>query len=196
MTIANAEPQVALADELRGLLAEIEAQNAEVESIIAPLSEGQLCWRPAPSRWSVAENLDHLRLTNRRYLRAVRETLAAARARGMLRSGPYRHGRLAERYVRAMEPPPRLRLKTFRSLEPHRDLRRDTVIADFIASQDELRKAIHEADGVDLGRARMRSPFFPLLRLSIGQAFRMMMAHNRRHFWQARQVLGDPHFPT
>ena len=52
-----------------------------------------------------------------------------------------------------------------------------------------------DAKGVDLGRARVRSPFFRLLRTSADESFRILLAHNRRHLWQARRALEAPEPP-
>ncbi len=49
--------------------------------------------------------------------------------------------------------------------------------------------------GVDLGRVRFRSPFFALLRFSLGAGFEMLLAHDRRHLWLAREVMASPGFP-
>ena len=40
-----------------------------------------------------------------------------------------------------------------------------------------------------------RSPVTKLLRLSLGQEFALLIAHEQRHLWQARQVRANPQFP-
>ena len=59
----------------------------------------------------------------------------------------------------------------------------------FMAAQDRVLRTIEAARDLDLRRARMRSPFFKPLRLTLGQSFGAILAHNRRHIWQAEGVL-------
>ncbi|MBI4410545.1 MAG: DinB family protein, partial [Gemmatimonadetes bacterium] len=69
------------------------------------------------------------------------------------------------------------------------------LLADFRAAQGEVVASLRAAEGVDLGRAKLRSPFFKPLKLTAGQAFQVILAHTRRHIWHMRRVLEDAHFP-
>jgi hypothetical protein len=54
---------------------------------------------------------------------------------------------------------------------------------------------VRRSSGLDLGRIKFRSPLIPLLRLSLGTWFQFLLAHERRHLWQARQVRQELRFP-
>ena len=54
--------------------------------------------------------------------------------------------------------------------------------------QDRLAERIAAADGLDLRRARRRSPMLPVMKWSLGTMFALVLTHERRHIWQARQV--------
>ena len=58
-----------------------------------------------------------------------------------------------------------------------------------------MSKRIHEADGLDLRRAKEVFPFWPL-KWSLGSFILMMIAHERRHIHQAREVRQHPSFPA
>ena len=180
---------------LAALAAEVERQTAEVAGVVTGLSDQALGWRPSPKRWSVGGHVAHLCLINRPYLAAVEACLRRAKARGLESDGPYRHPRIATWFADEMEPPPRRRMKTFRRLVPGPAVDRRRVLADFDAVQRTLATLIVEARGTDLGRARFSSPFFKLLRVSLGAGFEITLAHNRRHIWLAREVMADPGFP-
>ena len=62
------------------------------------------------------------------------------------------------------------------------------IVAEFMDWQDKFGDTIRLADGLDLRRARGRSPAFPLVKWSLGSQFAITLAHERRHLWQARQV--------
>jgi hypothetical protein len=81
-----------------------------------------------------------------------------------------------------------VRLRTTSSLTPAGDVKPEDVLREFFDWQDQFADRLRRADGLDLRRARARSPVLPWLRYSLGTAFRAFLAHERRHIWQARQV--------
>jgi len=58
----------------------------------------------------------------------------------------------------------------------------------FLRVRDQLAERVRQADGLDLKRARVTSPVTRLLRMPLGAYFAFILAHERRHLWQARQV--------
>jgi hypothetical protein len=53
---------------------------------------------------------------------------------------------------------------------------------------------VHQAEGLDLARIRTISPVNRLIRLPLGAYLQFILAHDRRHLWQARQVRNAPGF--
>lgn len=191
----DSRPLPDLVPELRECAEALEEQSDRVRSMVSPLSERQFFWRPDPDRWSLGQNLTHLALTNRSYVRAVERAVEEARANGHVADPPYRHPWLGRWFIRALEPPPRLKVKTFSRLEPPEDGSREEVLGEFEEAQREVLRSMEASNGVDLGRARFPSPFFGALKLSVGQAYRIILAHNRRHFHQMRGILENESFP-
>ena len=96
-----------------------------------------------------------------------------------------------------MEPPPKRRLPTVRAFAPAPGsaYEIDAVLRDFEAVGEEYRACLAAARGLDLRRVRVRSPASRLLRFPLGGYIRGQTAHERRHLWQAGQVISDPRFP-
>lgn len=69
------------------------------------------------------------------------------------------------------------------------------ALGEFLSLQDQLEKRMTQADGLDLGRVRVSSPISRSIKMSLGQSFALVLAHERRHLWQARQVRGSAGFP-
>lgn len=181
--------------ELRRVGEEIEAIKHRAADLVGRLSDEQLAWRPAPNVWSIADCLAHLNVTNELYAKQMRGSIEQARGAGLTGEGPFRHGWLGDLLVWTMEPPARLRLpapKIFRppASEPPRE-----TVERFTRMQDELQELLRAADGIDLGRAKVASPESARLKLSLGQAFRLITAHERRHLWQAGKVKDMANFP-
>lgn len=180
--------------DLDALASEARRQTEEVHALLGGLDHAARTWRPAPDRWSVAGHVAHMCLVNGPYVAAMRDCASRARSKGRLADGPYRHPWLASWFARNMEPPPKQRVRTMGSMVPDPDVA--DPVADFAATQDALVSLLEDARGVDLGRARFPSPFFRLLRLSLGTGFHTLLAHNRRHVWLAREVMAAEGFPS
>jgi DinB superfamily len=88
-----------------------------------------------------------------------------------------------------------MRFKAGKSTQPAPNLPLDQVRTEFVRWQDELSQRIHDADGLDLQRAKEAWPFWPLT-WSLGAFIQMMIAHERRHVYQAREVRQAPGFPV
>lgn len=183
-------------EDLADLQAEIERQRYEVQDLFEEISPEAARWRPDDGKWSMAGHIAHLGLVNEPYLKLFRRSIASARAEGAPRTdGPFRHPWIARRFVRMMEPPPRMRVKTFRGMAPAPDVEPKTALETFDRLQRALSHEIERARGLDLGRVRFASPFFGLLRLSLGTGFDVVLAHNRRHVWLIRELLQRRDFP-
>jgi hypothetical protein len=185
-----------LAPEIEDLRRQFEQIAREGIELVAALSDEQFAWRPAPGAWSIADCFDHLNVTARRYLPALDDSIADAIQRGLYGQGPYRSSWFGRLMVFNAEPPVRLRLRSPASFRPPADTRRrEHIVAAFRAYQVQFIDRLRQANGLHLGRARVRSPVSSWLTLQLGCGFALMAAHERRHLWQARQIAAMPGFP-
>jgi hypothetical protein len=168
--------------------------RADAEKLVAGLSDEQFNWRPAPDRWSIAECLDHLN-NGWRVLEKLDHKIAKASEQGVRGEGPYRHPLLGRLYVRFVEPPPKIRVRAPKAFVPTPDQPLAAVAPRFLELQDEIIRRVIAADGLDLGGVRMSSPITRRFKMSLGQWFAFLAAHERRHLWQAWQVRKHPDFP-
>ena len=84
-----------------------------------------------------------------------------------------------------MDAPARIRFKAPTAYKPSPDLSTADIIAGFFLLQDELCRALAEANGIDVGRVKVSNPVSKWFTLSVGQEFAFTAAHERRHLWQA-----------
>lgn len=187
-----------MAPDTRTMLAELEAIKADGQALCAGLHDAQFNWRPAPGSWSIAECLVHLNTSVTHTLPAFDRAIAKGLAKGAAgRSpGPFRYGWFSRWMVRSMEPPPKRKMRTFKVFEVPSGATHSSgrVVAEFVAVRDQLAERVRRADGLDLAGVRAISPVNRLLRLPLGAYFQFVIAHDRRHLWQARQVRAAPGF--
>ncbi len=178
--------------ELEELLRQIDAIKADGHAVCAGLSESQFNWRPEEGRWSMAECLVHVNTAVSRTLPAFDRAIADGRAKGRTAKGggPARYGWFSRWMIGSMEPPPKRRMKTFPifAVPVGGTHALNRVLPEFVAVRDQLAERVRRADGLDLGGNRTVSPVTRLLRMPLGAYLQFVIAHDRRHLWQARQV--------
>jgi len=192
---------LALTPQIDEFRREFERLADEADALVAPLSDDQFAWQPpaakasGPRRWSIAQCIDHLNVTARLYLPQLDEGIANAIRQGLYGEGPFKYWWFARLFVRLLEPPPKMRVKAPAAFEPPPARTRREIMAAFRAYQVQYIDRLRQANGLDLARARVRSPAASWIHVPLGTGFMAMTAHERRHLWQARRVLDAPGFP-
>lgn len=184
---------------LQDFLEQLEALRMDARELTAGLNRTQFNWRPTPRRWSIGQCLQHVVLTARLYPEPIERMIAESKQRKARGYRGYGEGLFSRWLIGTMEPPPKLRVRSPRRVEPDLDLDPATVTAAFDELHARFGELMVAADGVSLAHARMASPFLPILRLTLRQTFAINLAHGRRHLWQAwlvRKASGFPDGPT
>jgi hypothetical protein len=177
--------------ELEGYQEQLLSICQDAPGIGGRLTDEQFNQRPSPERWSIGECFEHLNLTARAFVPAFDEAIDAARKRGLTSPGPFAYPLLERLFITSLDAPPRLRMRARPGFIPPRTAAprpAADVLREFNEWQDAVGARLRAADGLDLRRARMRSPVASFLRYSLGCGFAAFLAHERRHLWQARHV--------
>jgi hypothetical protein len=170
------------------LLNELSAVNAEATDLCKGLTGDQLTWRPHPAKWSIAENLIHLRTTTEIFLPAVDHALMESRRRELLDEGPFRLGLYGRILVWYVEPPPAIRLPAPPALRPRLSGSPEQVLENFLLWQAAMMRRMKDATGLNLMRLRFPSPLTSYIRMNLLEFFSVFNGHSRRHLWQAANV--------
>lgn len=179
-----------LAPDLRYVCEEFDLARRRATESFGALDDEPINRRPAPNRWSIAECLEHLCVTAEQYFPEIDAAIDQATAKNLRASGPFRYNllsRLLERHLDTVSP--KFKSKAPTVFQPVTPRTAEEIRARFSQIQDELIGRAHRANGFDLQRIKMRSPVSRVLVLPLGMAYRILAAHQRRHLWQAEQVL-------
>lgn len=175
---------------------QFDAVTEDAAKLVEGLSLEQFNWRPEPGRWSVGDCMNHLNTVGNFYIPLLGEAIARGRTSGVTGSSPFRHGWLGNWFVGTMEPPVRMKVRAPRMMQVVATVHdQATETGEFMRQQDEFRRLIAGADGLDLGKIRIPSVVTRMLRLSLGQWFWFVAAHERRHLWQAWNVRNYDAYP-
>ncbi|MCW5966350.1 MAG: DinB family protein [Bryobacterales bacterium] len=184
----------------RVTIGQIELQSLEVlarfRRLVDGLSDAQLLWRPAPSSWGIAECLQHLNVSQATYRRPMRVTFERERHNAPLAPDAFRMGFLATNFISMLEPPYRMKVRATATLLPPPELEPQNVIDEFARSREEFLEFAREASRVDMSSIRFANPLLSIMKYSLTEAFLVMLAHDRRHLWQAENVRNHAEFPS
>ncbi|GAB3787197.1 DinB family protein [Spirosoma horti] len=165
-----------------------------VEREFATLTEEQLRWKPAPDRWSIVECLQHLNLAERFYIHNIQHKVDAL---GLIQTTPVDQLLVSDLVGKAMlvavDPQARLKLPAPGVIYPRKaaDLLPDDVVRQFVDLQTLLSTQLTKAVYLDWNREKVMSLFGNWLKLRLGDAFRMLVAHTERHIKQAMRVKAE-----
>jgi hypothetical protein len=88
-----------------------------------------------------------------------------------------------------LEPPIRKRMATSAPFVPKAVRTKADAFGEFSSLQSKLIDLLHQAGGLDLGKLKIVSPFDKRVRYNLYSAFMIVVAHQRRHLWQAEQAV-------
>jgi hypothetical protein len=182
--MTQAESLATLEEELREVMQQIRDFVMKTDARLFTV-------RPDPMRWSAAECLSHLSITTAGFLPSIRKGIEDAKAKG---SGSDREPAMdwlgaALRWF--MEPPFRSKVKTSQPFVPKSVRAKADALAEFESTQGQLIELVRQSSGVDISGIKIRSAFDQRVRYNVFSAFRIIAAHERRHLWQARNVIAE-----
>lgn len=166
----------------------IAAIETDLKGLTSPLTDAQFHESPRTGGWSIGDCVEHLVLTGQEFM--PKWDIALDEASRVSQQGtPTSRYRWWQRHLlRLMEPPYKLKTKTRQSFVPHSRLPKDEAVERFMSMHREFVRRIERAQGLDVHRIKVQSPFAGWLRYPLGFSFDFALAHERRHLWQAWQV--------
>ena len=154
----------------------------------------QLNWRPDPARWSVAQCFEHLLTTNRLMFGAAEDALNETRPRTLWQRLPVLPGLLGRMLIRSQAPSAARRFTAPSKAQPATSDIATDIIQRVVEQHRDAVAWVQALDERDAARAIMTSPFIRVVTYSVLDCWRLVLAHDRRHFEQARRVTQSPGF--
>ncbi|WP_247235106.1 DinB family protein [Telluribacter sp. SYSU D00476] len=182
------------------LVDELTYKHQDILSILtmqlAPLSDAQKVWKPAPTSWSITECLAHLNLTHTYYIRQIQKkvddvphTVQGTPDRRFIMS---KNGRLM---LKALDPASTWKLPAPAMARPRTNPDPDSVFDRFVELENLFLELLPQTTKLDLEGSKVISPFFNWLKFRAGDVLIFVTAHTQRHLNQALRVTQLPGFP-
>jgi hypothetical protein len=158
------------------------------QELISGLTPDQLTFRPDPTKWSIAECIAHLNVTASVVQPKVVDAIQQGRRDKVAGKGPFMLGGKGRLLIWFAEPPPKLRIRAPKHIAPPQQIDDPLqLLPEFLKAQDGWERLMQDCEGLDLGKLKVGQPF-SLFRTRLSATIPWMLAHQRRHLWQAENV--------
>jgi hypothetical protein len=173
---------------LDDLARELEDARARGLALLDAAGPDLAARRPPSGGWSALECLEHLSATAEVSLSLVGAALAGA-SPAPEPPERYRARWWVGWFLRSLEPPARFKTRTRPDFVPPADLKFGGVRDAFVKAHHGMREQLEALRPYDLNRLRVRSPFAAFLSYRLFEWWLVLLAHERRHLWQAEEAL-------
>lgn len=167
----------------------------DVWTTLGAIPADQLNWRPSATGWSVAQCVDHLVKSKTEMCRAIDRTLDGTAPRTVWQRLPLWPRLMGWLLITSQSPGGRRKFTAELVARPSTGSYDRDIINRLISDQRDLAARVQALDGVDARRI-MVSPFVARITYSVLDGYRLIAAHQRRHFEQAVRVTRASGFPA
>ena len=180
---------------LSKLIEGTRANTREAQEVFGDLDSEQLNWKPSPEQWSVAQCFDHLIVTNTDYFPLIQELAGGQHKRSFQERLPLLPRAFGSIVLNAVQPQAQRKFKAIPKFQPSNSAIQGDIIARFQAHQEDVIKHMKMTEGLDLKKTIITSPVMSIMTYSLLDAFKILVAHERRHMAQAKRVMDTQGFP-
>ncbi len=182
-------------ERLSELVSAAHAINDQALTRFGGLTAGQLNWKPGADRWSVAQCLDHLVTANVAYFPIFEKLLSGEKKNTFWESLPGLPALWGKLLVKAVAPESTRKLKAPKIFLPSSSQVDGAIVRRFIDQQNQVIGYMKATEGLDLDRTKISSPVSHYITYSLMDAYRIIIAHEKRHLLQAVRVAETDGFP-
>ncbi|NNE29014.1 MAG: DinB family protein [Saprospiraceae bacterium] len=153
------------------------------------LTSNQLNWKPGPNTWSIAQNVDHLIVINTTYFPTFEKLLVGTYQPPILGKVRFLVEWMGSAILKSVDPARQKKTKTFPIWEPKIGDIEGDIIHRFIRHQEELKEWIGKLAPILEADTVISSPANTKISYKLSTALDIILAHEKRHFNQAEEVL-------
>ena len=158
------------------------------QRLVQGLTPDQMRLRPDLDRWSVAECLAHLNLCSEVFVHLITSACQEARKKQIVSDDVLKMDKMGQLLKWMLQPPARIKVRTTGNFEPAIIGLPEEILPHFLKLQEQLKESIGNADGLNLNKVIVVSPFSKRVKYNLFSCFVLIITHQLRHLWQAENV--------
>ena len=180
---------------MKETISELEQIAVNTRQAFGGLSPGQINWKPSAESWSVGQCFEHLIKANSAFFSQFESIIRGEKKQTTWESYSPLSSFFGNLLLKSVSPEGKRKLKAPPPAVPSASNISPSIIADFAKHQSELIEKIRLMESFDSNRIILTSPFIRVITYSLFDAYRITIAHEKRHFAQAERVVQSVGFP-
>ncbi|MBM1108221.1 DinB family protein [Aurantibacter crassamenti] len=164
----------------------ITIENLNVVENLKNQSTEGLNWKQNPESWSVLECIEHLNKYGDFYIPEITNRIQATTYKS---SEIFKSNWLGKYFSKSVSYSEDLnKMKTFKSMNPLNSKLNIQTLEKFIKQQHQIIELLDTAKNVNLDKTKTAISISKLIKLKLGDTFRVLIYHNERHIKQAEKT--------
>ena len=153
------------------------------------LSKKEMNWKPDAQTWSIGQNIDHLIVINSTYFPVFEKLHAGTYRTPFTGKINFLVNYFGNFILRSVQPEQAKKIKTFPIWEPAYSDLSEGLLDQFVAHQETLKEHFKKAYNLLQKDVVISSPANQYIVYRLSKAFDIIVAHEQRHFLQAKAIL-------
>ena len=175
------------AEELLDKLITLTKENRDEVQGFKNLTIQELNFKEDKESWSILECIEHLNRYGDFYIPEIGIQLEKSKFK---KAEIYKTGFFGNYFANSMLPKEKVnKMKTFKSMNPIHSKIDKKVLDKFIQQQETMLKLLIKAKATDINKVKTAISITPLIRLRLGDTFKVVIFHNWRHLIQAKKLV-------
>ena len=165
-------------------LVTMTVNNSNDVKQLTQLSFDKLNYKKDKDSWSILECIEHLNAYGRFYIPEIKHKIEVSNYEASVN---FKTGVLGNYFAKSMLPKEKLnKMKTFKNMNPNNSKLDVIVLDEFLTQQKEI---LETARKVCLTKTTTAISISKLIKLRLGDTFRVVIYHNLRHIVQAKKMM-------
>ena len=167
---------------------ELSKITTEVKTSFGQLTIAQLNWKPDKDKWSIAQCLHHLIVSNETYYPQLKDIISGKYRNSFYQNFAFISRIIGKRMIKDLGPVVTKSFKNPQLFTPSQSDIPATIIKDFEGHQQKLAAYIARLKDVNLENTVLRSPVTKIIIYNLADLLQIIAGHEQRHLAQAKRV--------
>ncbi|AXG69062.1 DinB superfamily protein [Kordia sp. SMS9] len=178
---------VSTSEQLLQDLLELTQANLNAIENFKNQSKDILNWKENPKSWSVLECIAHLNRYGDFYIPEINQKIANAKHKSV---AIFKSNWLGKYFSKSVAYSENVhKMKTFKAMNPLHSNLNEQTLETCIYQQHQIIELLNKAKHVHLDKTKTAISISKLIKLRLGDTFRVLIYHNERHVKQAEKVV-------
>lgn len=181
---------------INGLNAHFENLFSECERKIENLSKGQLNFKIAEEKWTIAQILDHLIIVNKSYIARSEIVLKNLNTRNFNEPIKFKSEYYGNMVINLISAESKIKTKTIEDFKPPFDVYDINVKEEFCSTLKDIKKFINKLGDFDINEGKVKFVKDNFIDVNLGDVAKIVLVHIERHFDQIDVIIENDNFPN